>query len=101
MAASRSTGSHPIGPGSAGENLTVEGLDWSAVRPGMRFAVGEALLEITGEAPPCKTVAGSFRDGDFTRMSARKHPGWGRLYARVLRAGLVREGDSVEAAEEA
>jgi MOSC domain-containing protein YiiM len=87
---------HPLGPGSLGENLTVEGLDWSAVQPGARFEVGEALIEITAEAPPCKTVAGCFTEGAFIRVSAKKHPGWSRWYASVLRAGLVREGDSVE-----
>ena len=25
---------HPIYPGAAGENITVEGIDWSALRPG-------------------------------------------------------------------
>ena len=36
---------HPISYGSAGENITVRGIDWSLVRPGMRLQVGTALLE--------------------------------------------------------
>jgi MOSC domain-containing protein YiiM len=84
---------HPIVPGSAGENLTIAGLVWADLRDGDRLAVGEvAVLEISGPAPPCTTIAGSFTDGEFTRISAKLHPGWSRLYARVLTPGLVREG---------
>ena len=34
---------HPAGPGSLGENLTIEGLEWGAVRRGMRFEIGARL----------------------------------------------------------
>ncbi|HEY8376112.1 MAG TPA: MOSC domain-containing protein [Nannocystis sp.] len=82
---------HPITPGSTGENLTVAGLDWSALAASDRLAVGdEVLLEITGPATPCNTIAASFTNGAFTRISHKLHPGWSRLYARVLRPGLVR-----------
>jgi len=92
---------HPLGPGALGENLTIEGLDWDAVRPGMRFAVGGAVIEITKDAPPCKTLVACFVGGDFTRVSAKTHPGWSRLYASVLREGTVREGDEVLESREA
>lgn len=83
---------HPIAPGTTGENLTVVGLDWSILAVGTRLAVGDdVVLEITGPAPPCTTIAGSFTGGAFTRISDKLHPGWSRLYARVLREGLVRE----------
>lgn len=84
---------HPIVPGGAGENLTIAGLPWSELQAGDRLAVGEvAVLEISGPAPPCTTIAGSFTGGEFTRISEKLHPGWSRLYARVLTEGLVREG---------
>ena len=54
---------HPVDVGTMGENLTVAGLDWDRVGPGVRLAVGPVALEITKDAPPCKTIAGSFRDG--------------------------------------
>lgn len=83
---------HPIAPGTTGENLTVAGLDWSTLGAGSRLAVGDdVILEITGPAPPCTTIADSFVDGAFKRISHKLHPGWSRLYARVLREGLVRE----------
>lgn len=92
---------HPIGPGTLGENLTVEGLDWASLKPGQRFTVGEALIELTYHTPPCQKVAGGFKDRDFTRVSEKRHPGWSRVYAKVLQEGAVREGDPVvEAAPE-
>jgi MOSC domain-containing protein YiiM len=86
---------HPIAPGTAGENLTVEGLDWSALADDDKLAVGEVVLQITRPAPPCRTIEASFTDGEFVRISHKKHPGWSRLYARVLNEGVVREGDPV------
>ncbi|PCC72565.1 MOSC domain-containing protein [Nannocystis exedens] len=87
---------HPIAPGTTGENLTIAGLDWDRVGVGDRLAVGDdVLLEITGPAPPCNTIAGSFTGGEFKRISAKLHPGWSRLYARVLREGVVRERAAV------
>lgn len=96
IAALRAEG-HPIEPGSTGENLTLEGLDWGAIRAGDRLRIGEWVeLEITGYAAPCSNIEGSFADGAFKRISQKLHPGWSRLYARVLAEGLVREGDAVE-----
>lgn len=87
---------HPITPGSTGENLTITGLDWAALVEGSRLAVGDdVVLEITRAAPPCRTIAGSFTDGAFVRISDKVHPGWSRLYARVLREGFVRDGAAV------
>jgi MOSC domain-containing protein YiiM len=86
---------HPVDVGTMGENLTVAGLDWSRVGPGVRVTVGAVLLEVTKDAPPCKTIAASFRDGAFTRAAQKVHPGWSRFYARVLREGTVRVGDPV------
>lgn len=86
---------HPIGPGTTGENLTIAGLPWERVRTGARLEVGEVSLEVTQPAHPCKTIAGSFTGGDFSRLSEKLHPGWSRYYARVLREGTVRVGDPV------
>jgi len=87
---------HPIAPGTTGENLTIAGLDWQALRAGDRLLVADGVvLEVSGPAPPCRTIAGSFVDGQFGRIAHRSHPGWSRLYARVLVEGLVREGAPV------
>ena len=87
---------HPIAVGSAGENLTVSGVDWALMVPGRRVRVGAALLELTNYAHPCSNLVPYFRDGKFTRISQKVHPQWGRLYARVLEEGVVRPGDRVE-----
>ncbi len=86
---------HPIAPGTTGENLTVSGLDWPRLVPGMRLRAGSAVLEISKYATPCRTIAGSFVGGAFTRIGHAQHPGWSRLCARVIEAGLVQPGDSV------
>lgn len=86
---------HPIGPGSAGENLTLSGLEWEAMRPGLRLRMGEVLAEITAPALPCATNARWFLGGDFMRMDHGRHPGSSRWYASVLQPGPVRPGDHV------
>jgi MOSC domain-containing protein YiiM len=86
---------HRIEPGSAGENLTLRGLDWSLLATGARLELGSVVIEITDYATPCSKNARYFADGRFQRMSQKRHPGWSRLYARVLTPGHVAVGDSV------
>lgn len=81
---------HPIGYGSAGENLTLGGLEWSQLGPGVRLRVGTALLETTAVAIPCKQNARWFADGRFSRLG--RSP---RRYARVVEDGDVSPGDLV------
>lgn len=85
---------HAIAPGSLGENVTVEGLDWSSVVPGRHVLLGEqVLLQITRYTTPCLTIKGAFLDGEFARVSQKIHPGWSRVYARVLVEGPIRRHD--------
>jgi MOSC domain-containing protein YiiM len=86
---------HPITYGSAGENITVRGLDWRLIRPGLRLQVGSALLETTPYAIPCKKNAAWFSDGDFRRIAHDVSPGSSRIYARVIGVGRVRVRDAV------
>jgi len=94
IGALRSEG-HPIHPGAAGENITVSGIDWTTIRPGVRLQVGEALLEISAFAEPCTKNAQWFLHRDFHRMGHALHPGWSRAYAWVLVGGDVTPGDPV------
>jgi MOSC domain-containing protein YiiM len=89
---------HPIFPGAAGENVTVAGLDWAAVRPGLRLALGDAVVEVTVPALPCAANAGWFADGDVRRIDHRRHPGSSRQYALVVRPGRIAVGDDVTVA---
>jgi MOSC domain-containing protein YiiM len=86
---------HDVFPGATGENLTVAGLDWSAVRPGAQLRAGGALLAVTAYATPCHQNARWFAGGDPTRMHHDLHPGWSRVYATVVEDGDVHPGDPV------
>ena len=87
---------HPVVPGALGENVTLEGLDWSAVQPGARLKLGEdVVLEVTRFTTPCFNIAPSFRNRDYSLVSQKRHPGRSRVYARVVTTGTLREGDPV------
>ena len=94
IAALRQEG-HPVSTGSLGENLTITGLDWTRLVPGARLSVGEAELEVTDFAYPCRTIRKSFDAERFSRISQKTHSGWSRVYCRVLREGMIRCGDLV------
>lgn len=86
---------HPIFPGAAGENLTLSGLDWELAVPGQRLKLGESVLvEITRYTKPCATIAPYFRDQNGQRIRQDEHPGWSRVYARVLQPGAIRPGNA-------
>lgn len=85
---------HPIGPGLAGENLTVTGIDWATLRPGVRMLVGDVTLEVSGWAEPCRKNDQWFTDRS-DRMDHRLHPGWSRAYAWVVEPGTIATGDDV------
>jgi MOSC domain-containing protein YiiM len=87
---------HPIEPGALGENLTVAGLDWGLVQPEDFFRIGEVLVQITRFTSPCLNVRAAFLDGACSRVSQKRHPGWSRVYARVLVPGEIAAGDPVE-----
>ena len=88
---------HPIAAGSAGENVTIAGLDWIQVTPGVKLKLGdEVLLEIASYAAPCRTNMRWFSNRRYSRISQEKYPGSSRLYARVLSGGMIRTGDVVE-----
>jgi len=87
---------HPITPGSSGENLTVEVIDWDALTPGAYLPLGEdAVVQVTRYTAPCLNIAASFRHREYARVSQTRHPGDSRVYARVLREGSLTSGDPV------
>ncbi|MEZ6002701.1 MAG: MOSC domain-containing protein [Planctomycetota bacterium] len=78
-------------PGTFGENLLIEGLDFEALAPGMRLAVGEELLlEIADVREPCKTLKQV--DGRFPALME----GRSGFLCRVLRTGWVQPGQGVQ-----
>ena len=89
------TEGHPVVPGALGENVTVEGVDWTALVPDACFLVGDVLLQVTRYTTPCVNITRAFAHGDISRVSQTRHPGWSRVYTRVLRPGSIRVGDPV------
>lgn len=91
---------HPIGVGTTGENVTVQGLDWAAVVPGVRLVFdGGVELEVTKYTSPCATIRDSFRGLEFRRIKQELHPGESRVYARVIREGELRAGEGASVME--
>ncbi|MBI4643123.1 MAG: MOSC domain-containing protein, partial [Deltaproteobacteria bacterium] len=80
-----------VNPGDFAENLTTEGLDVCALPVGTRLIVGpEVELEITQIGKAChKGCAIREQVGDCVM------PREG-VFARVLREGVVKPGDSIE-----
>ena len=88
---------HPIFPGSSGENITIAGLDWGLIKPGIKLKLGpEVKIEFTRPTTPCKTIRPSFSDNNSNRIHDELNPGWSRYYARVLNAGTITTGDVIE-----
>ncbi|RAH15637.1 MAG: MOSC domain-containing protein [Methanobacteriota archaeon] len=85
---------NPIFPGSTGENLTLEGVNWDLFQSGLKLSIGSSILELTMPAVPCKTISASFSN-DFNRISEKKFPGWSRWYASVIKEGTIQAGDLV------
>lgn len=84
---------HPIGPGRAGENVTVADLDWPSLRPGVQVRLGSVLAEVSAYATPCAKNAAWFVGRNFDRMAQGRHPGWSRVYASVIADGVARLDD--------
>ena len=90
---------HQVFPGSAGENITVSGLNWIDVRPGTRVRIGEVLCDISSYAVPCKQLADLFVDRDFNRIhhdrDLENRTASCRVYATVVERGNAAAGDPV------
>ena len=65
---------HPIQPGSTGENLTLRGVMWQDMAPGVRLRIGTAHLEITAPAP-LSSHSSEFQ-GRELHQDLRANPFW-------------------------
>ncbi len=87
---------HPIFPGAVGENVTVAGLNWNELQPGVRLSLGDEVeVELTTYTKPCNTIVQYFVEGNYHRINQQMHPGHSRIYARILRNGTMRVGQQV------
>ena len=76
--------------GAFGENLVVEGCDLRSLPVGTRFAIGEVLLEMTQIGKECHDHCAIY---NVTGDCIMPREG---VFAKVLRGGIVREGDSLD-----
>jgi len=79
-----------VGPGDFGENITTRGLELSALPVGARLAIGEAELEITQVGKDCKKPCSIYEQIGDCIMPRNG------VFARVLRGGAVRVGDTID-----
>ncbi|MEX0783472.1 MAG: MOSC domain-containing protein [Dehalococcoidia bacterium] len=92
---------HRLFAGATGENVTIEGIDWARVVPGVLLYLGdEVVAEVTDYTSPCIKNARWFINGNFNRMNQALFPGSSRVYARVVEGGRIREGDPVRLAND-
>lgn len=86
-----------LGPGAFGENLIVEGALEADVCIGDRFALGEAVVQVSQPRQPCWKQARRWRRMDLAlQMQRTGRTGW---YVRVLREGRVAPGDELRLVE--
>jgi len=83
-----------LGPGSMGENLTVEGLLENAIAIGDELEIGTARLQVTQPRLPCFKLAAAVGAPDFPRrfLESRRTG----FYLRVLQKGTIRAGDEIQ-----
>jgi len=86
---------HPIDIGTAGENFTIEGIDWPKMEVGMMIRFGSTLIRLSEPCAPCSKIGGSFMENEFSRIDQNKRRGWSRWSASVIEEGAVSVGDAV------
>ncbi len=100
---------YPLFYGALGENLTTRGLDRRQIRPGQRFRVGGAVVEITKPRGPCSAldVYGAELKNEIYDQAVKAgdsaSPRWGLsgFYAAVVKPGWVRTNDIIRVLDEA
>jgi MOSC domain-containing protein YiiM len=81
-----------IKSGQHRRNIVTRGVDLLNLR-GKRFKVGDVLLEYDRSRPPCKHVQDLSERGMTRALKNR-----GGICARVVEAGAIRPGDTIEEA---
>jgi molybdopterin adenylyltransferase len=79
-----------LNPGDFAENITTEGIDLARLPVGTRLRAGrEAILEVTQIGKKCHTGCAIFQKVGQCIMPVEG------IFARVVRGGLVQEGDPI------
>lgn len=86
-------------PGSIGENLSSVDIDENDVHIGDVWLLGESLLQVCQPRSPCWKIDERFASEGMAAFIARERlTGW---YWRVLKAGQVAPGDTLELHQQA
>lgn len=80
-----------LDPSVLRRNLLIKGINVLALKS-ERFRIGQAVLEGTGPCPPCSRMEEVLGLGGYN--ATRGHGG---ITARILRGGMIRIGDGVQA----
>ncbi len=88
----------PVAAGHIGENITTSGIRYADLSAGIQLRIGEALVEVTEPCEPCTNLShlpyvGRYRAAEFVKSMVGRR-GW---YARVIRSGLLKVGDTITA----
>jgi MOSC domain-containing protein YiiM len=83
----------PIAPGFIGENLTLEGIDLGALRPGDELFAGEVVLRVTEPRDPCSKLAARIGEPSFVKRFGRAARTG--AYCAVDRPGRIARDDAV------
>ena len=82
-----------LGPGSFGENLTVEGLTDPEIAVGDELEIGTARFIVTQPRIPCFKLGIAMGMPEFTKIF--HWSGRNGFYLRVLREGRIEAGDEI------
>jgi len=82
-------------PGLVRENVTTEGLDVNGLAVGQRLRIGEVELQVSLVCDPCEQIE-ALRPGLQEAMQGKRG-----MLCKVLRGGVLRQGDEIEVLETA
>lgn len=83
-----------IGDGAFGENVIVKGIDLVHLPIGTRLSCGDILLEVTQIGKECHSHCEIFKKMGECIMPANG------IFTRVLRGGVMKEGDEINVCTE-
>ena len=81
--------------GTLGENLTLEGIDESAVHIGDLFKIGTVLLQVSGCRAPCENLLWRVQQSS-SFLRPYQQSGRSGIYLEVLETGVIQAGDGLQ-----
>ena len=86
-----------LGPGTFGENLTIEGIEATGAVVGERWQIGSVELEVSEPRVPCWRLGVRMGDNQFPRRF--KEAGRPGPYLRIIQEGDLGAGDEIRVSE--